>query len=569
MALRQPPGTGAAVPLVAGFQVCDQAREAILESVNDLTVSRAWLELDPAEGTSRGRILLEDGDRLADVTADNGAGGQHMLPFGEHPRPGHALRLGFLELPAGPGDQLSLYVWTAGWDSDAELAGALRAEAERIAARCGRPADDGWLRHYWARTVWEYWAGAAGWHPMQTLADETRALTLSGRVVLQGPAEQPPDPTDGRYWIRCRLESGGYECPPLLDAVAVNATPVRHAVTMRRPEHLGRSHGTAAQSFELARRPVVAGSTRLRITVGGAVEDQWHEVADWDRSGFGDRHYRLDPEQATICFGDGRRGRVPPAGAQIEAREYQAGGGADGNVPAGRLARLAGAGALLQVVQPFPATGGAPAELLSRAHGRALDLLAQPARGVTAGDLEALARETPGVPVGRAHAIPGYHPAFGCLDVAGVVTVIVLPSCGDPPAPSRQFLNAVRRYLEPRRPLATELIVVGPSYVPVTITATLHVTSGAPSDAAQQADGDLAAFFHPLHGGSGDGWPFGRGVLETEIMARLNALPGVRFVDGLGISGPGDQPPRCGNLPLCPTELVWSRPHQIIIERTW
>ncbi|MEU4219146.1 putative baseplate assembly protein [Actinoplanes sp. NPDC026623] len=564
VAIRQAPAA-AAVILPPGFQVSDAGRTTIFESPSALTVSPAWLEIGDEEGTTRGRIEVAEGDRRTDVTADNGSNARVIRPFGPRPQPGNALRLGFAELPAEPGARLSLYAWTATWAGDEHRAAALRLENERLAGRCGRQADDAWTRHYRARLVWEY-QSAGGWQPMRVVTDETRALTLTGRVVLVAPSVHRRDPADGRFWIRCRLASGGYECPPRLRMLALNAVPVRHAATVPGPEQLGSSRGTAAQSFRLASGPVVAGSSRIRVVTDG-VGDDWQEVAEWDRTGPDDRHYRLDPRQATAHFGNGRQGRVPPAGARVEARGYRIGGGTDGNVPAGRLTRLAGAGALLRVLQPFDATAGAAAETLGEAHGRALDLLASPSRGITSADLEALAGETPGVPVGRAHAVPGHHPAYGCLDAAGVVTVVVLPECGDPPQPSRQFLDAVRRYLEPRRPLATELLVTGPSYVPVTVTATLHVGAGAPPDMALRAEEDLAAFFHPLTGGAdGEGWPFGRDVLETEVMARLNMLPGVRFVDGLGLTGPGDARPRCGNLPLCPTELVASRPHRITVK---
>jgi predicted phage baseplate assembly protein len=257
---------------------------------------------------------------------------------------------------------------------------------------------------------------------------------------------------------------------------------------------------------------------------------------------------------------------VPAAGAKIVAESYAVGGGPTGNVPAGRLNRLVGAGALIAVHQPFPATGGAAAESLSHAHGRALDRLARANRVVTGEDLKALAMETPGVPMGRVGVLPGHHPAFGCIPAAGVVTVVVLPRCGDPPRPSAELLDEVRRYLERRRLVTTELHVVGPTYVPVNVSATLHVGPGAPANLATAAEQALDALFDPLTGGSGSGWPFGRDVLESEVMAALNELPGVRYVDELGISGPGDAAPRCGNLPLCPTELVESRPHRIQVE---
>jgi predicted phage baseplate assembly protein len=580
-------GAGAPLVLPPGFQVCDAERRSVFESPQQLTVSQAWLELDPAaEGTSRGRLLTGTGTGhdgpLLDVTAANCR--TPMLPFGPRPRPGHALRLGCTELPAGPGDVLSLYAWTPRWATDGAEAAALSAEE---AAR-GGDRDEGPPRlpaHYRAGTVWEYFHPqqdrAPSWLPLTVLADDTRALTLSGRVVLRGPEEFRQDPADGRFWLRCRLAYGGYECPPALLGIAVNAVEVRHAATTPAPEPLGVSTGTAAQQFTLSRHPVVAASTGVRLgeTQGSAEWQEaphwdlgsadWQEAPHWDLTGPGDPHYLLDPDTGTLTFGDGRVGRVPPAGAHLTAARYRTGSGPEGNVPARRLSRLAGAGALQTVVQPFPATGGQPAEELRDAHGRLLDELARPERGITADDLEVLALRTPGVPVARAQAVAGHHPEFCCRPAAGAVTVVVLPRCGADGscgAPSPAFLKAVRCYLEPRRPLCTELHVIGPAYVRVTVTATLHPSPGLATSSARSLPAlgrrALDAHFDPLTGGTdGRGRPFGRDVLESEVMALLNSLPGVRYVDGLGISGPHDTAPRCGNLPLCPTELALSGPH--------
>jgi predicted phage baseplate assembly protein len=225
---------------------------------------------------------------------------------------------------------------------------------------------------------------------------------------------------------------------------------------------------------------------------------------------------------------------------------------------------LAGGVAGLSVLQPFAALGGAPAESLDAAHGRALALLAGPARGISVGDWETLALEVPGVPVARAATVPGHLPELGCWAAPGAVTVVVLPACGRPPVPGADFLAAVSRYLERRRPLTTELRVVGPHYVPVTVTATLHAArrvSGLPA-AAQAA---LDAFFDPLTGGpDGTGWPFGRGVLKSDLVDILAGLPGVAYVDGLGIATP-DGPASCENLALCPTDLVASQAHRFTV----
>ena len=54
-------------------------------------------------------------------------------------------------------------------------------------------------------------------------------------------------------------------------------------------------------------------------------------------------------------------------------------------------------------------------------------------RAVTVQDFEFLARQTPGVRVRRAHALPLYDPQFPDVDVPGVITVIVVPESNSLP----------------------------------------------------------------------------------------------------------------------------------------
>jgi hypothetical protein len=687
-----PPG----LTLAAGTQVTDAAGHVVFESTDDLTVGQAWLDLDDRT-PGGGLIVCEAGGRRVDLTAWNG-GDRAFEPLGPSPRPGSALLLGFDGPPIPPAGELSLYLWTEGWETDGEavrslaeewwaverqcrstpagprpsrpalvsvtcsareLARALRAYAARtplttsavllleprgdrlhvssadtepssrvrVPARVavegavivrGRqleesvhslpagdvtltydggpiatltsgstsvdlpaypPDDRPWLRHYAARTTWEAWDGTA-WAPLGSVMDETRALTLSGRVRLAGPGTHASGPGDARYWLRCRLADGGYDCPPRLRAIAVNAVPVRHAATTLATQELGRSSGAPSEQYALEAAPIVPGSTEIEVVKGNNItrDGTWYEVADWDESGPDDRHYRLDPAAGTIEFGDGRVGRVPSRGSTVRALGYEVGGGAAGNVRRGTLVRTRPPAPVVETVQPFAAIGGSEAETVDRAHGRALDGLASTTRGVTLDDLEQLARETPGTPVGRAIALPGRHPAYPCLSAPGVVTVVVLPPCGDRPVPGPAMLREIARYLERRRPLTTELHVAGPEYVGVEVSATLHAahTAGDVRTAAQEA---LDRFFHPLHGGEdGQGWPLGRDVLESEVLAVLADVAGVAFADELLIRVGGEEPARpcscgsadspgrgssCGNLGLCGIQLVESRAHPL------
>jgi predicted phage baseplate assembly protein len=589
-----------AVP--AGIKVEDTTTSLVFETDDALLVSPAWLELSPAEGTHRGQIWSRSTRGFADLSADNCQPGLEFLPLGPAPEAGDALWLGFDTVPGQPGDVLSFQVWTASWPLDAAVRARLIGEeedappcpspvpswstlAECVQAQC-EPGDEPtppakpptWFLHYSARVAWEGWDGTV-WKPLVVVVDETRALTLTGPVRFEAGVFQPdpPDaPASGYHWIRCRLVSGAYECPPRLAGIAINAVSASHAATIQGPELLGVARGHAKEVYRVAGKiaeqgsdakaqPLIANSLRLRLAGGGPPDDSWVEVGNWDRSGPFDKHYVTDPATNSIELGDGRIGLVPPAGRTVEALEYRVGGGPPGDLPAGRLTSiLGGAAPGATVRQPFAAVGGAPPESLDRAHGRALELLARAARAITVSDWEALALDVPGVPVGRAAALVGFHPDFQCWRAAGVVTVVVLPACGHPPKPEPDFLAAVTRYLRRRRPLTTELHVVGPHYVEVTVSATLHAAA-PPPDLAAQAQAALDAFFDPLHGGPvGSGWPFGRGVLESDLLAVLGRLPGVVYVDELGIWS-GDRARRCENLALCPTDLVDSQTHRITV----
>lgn len=597
LALRLP-ASGVGATLIGGLKVADPTSGLVFEADDPIFISPAWLELSAAEGTHRGQIWTQAVGNFTDLTGHNCREGFDFWPLGQAPAPGDALWLGFDCSPALPGQRLSLHVWTDTWRGDADVKRQLIDE-EAAREPCPPPPPSWqtrqeclngvvptpigpipapqWFLHYSARVVWEGWDGAV-WQPFNVVADETRALTLSGQVQLTVVAalvaDPPAAPSRARWWIRCRLTGGSFECPPRLAGIAVNAVAAADSARIAGPEVIGVSQGHAEEVFYLegkvteqgplaAAQPVVAGSVRLQLTGGGPPDTAWTEVPNWDRTGPFDRHVLIDPTDNSVHFGNGRVGRVALADWAVEALEYRVGGGSAGNLAAGRLSEVVSGGVPgLAVLQPFAAQGGAEAETQGQTHGRALGLLAQPRRGITASDWIQLALQTPGVPVARAMAIPGYLAELGCWTAPGVVTLIVLPGCGRPPVPGPAFLAAVARYLEPRRPLTTELHVEGPLYVSVTVTATLHA-SGPATGLAARGQAALDAFFDPLTGGpDGTGWPFGRGVLASDVADVLAELPGVLYVDGIGISADSGAS-RCDNLGLCPMDLVASQVHQI------
>lgn len=529
---------------------------------------------------------------LVDHTRDNTPTSKRFFPFGTEPHPGDALYLGFDTQLADTSDTINLYLWSGESESDRQTKQSLILESQ-LSRKSGMGCRyrtttllSTWRSHYSVRTVWEYYAEGNQWLPLAKVSDRTRGLTLSGalRFAAPDPSKHISGGVSFRnysalYFIRCRLVSGSYDCPPQIQFVAINTVRVRHAVDAQAPVSVSHSNGRAGQTYLLPENPIVPGSTQVQVRLPSVVQNDWNEHLTWDRVGPNDRGYVLDPERGEVQFGNGRSGAVPKAGAEILIT-YQTGGSPTGNVPANTEWSVIHS-PLVTVSQPFAASGGTAAESLFDAKARAVMWLTKPQRAVTLEDFEQLALATPGVPVSRAKALADYDPKLTCVAAPGSVTVVVIPRCTEThPVPGPDLLRTVAQYLERRRLLTTELHVIGPEYTKVAVHVTLHVMpESAPKELIDQAITALNHFFDPIDGGpEGKGWPMGRAVYRSEILALLNALPGVAFVDELMLQTIVEAPTatseycqrqektvpaQCGNVEICPHGLVMPGQHQI------
>ena len=217
------------------------------------------------------------------------------------------------------------------------------------------------------------------------------------------------------------------------------------------------------------------------------------------------------------------------------------------------------------VTNPVAAAGGAPAETLSEAAGRAVRLMSDPQRAVALPDYEILAKRTPGTLIGRTAARANLHPSFTCLKACGVNTVIVVPDMPIArPTPSPGLKREVARYLNRRRIIGTRIEVVGPGYLEVAAHARIKAHSGINHQALQRRIADaLNRFFDPFKGGpEGTGWPFGRDVYRSEVLHVIDSLDGVDHIFSLSLIAEGCDP-QCGNVCIPPTWLVAAGHHEI------
>jgi predicted phage baseplate assembly protein len=275
-----------------------------------------------------------------------------------------------------------------------------------------------------------------------------------------------------------------------------------------------------------------------------------------------------------VRTGDGVHGNVPVAyaadpGGNVVARVYRAGGGRRGNVAAGAIATLVTPVPGIdqaRVGNPEAAHSGRDEETIEEAKRRAPSTLRSRDRAVTAADFEYLAAQA--ASVRRAKALPGFHPDFPRRKLPGIVSVIVVPDAepDEPmPMPSDGTLRSVCAYLDERRLLTTEVLVLKPRYQVVEVRGDVVVLDSA--DAARVHDDVVAAlvtYFHPLRGGEdGQGWPFGGTIHYSRVYQRVFGVAGVASITRLAILVDGEEQPACTDVPIAPHGLLTSGEHAI------
>lgn len=439
--------------------------------------------------------------------------------------------------------------------------------------------------------VWEYFEGAV-WREL-SVADETRNLRLPGIVSFIGAEDsQPLARFDTELnWVRARLKEDGPPDEPTVNSLFTNAVWATQQQTVVNAP-LGASDGLPNQILFFTQIPVLAGERIEVQELSGAranvewrlvalsiargdrnivrdleemlssenaqtdlvkgdlrlVRDRNKKVAEvWVRwyeqphlfySSKEDRHYVIDRARGLIFFGDGVKGKIPPAGSAIFSRVHRAGGGLAGNVAARSINQILGPVPGVQsVANARAAEGGADGETIESLSIRGPLTIRHRGRALTPSDYETLAHEaSPAVAIAR--AIPTRN--AGGQTIAGWVTLLIIPQSKEPqPWPSFGLRYRIRKYIEERAPAETaaaaQIYVTGPDYLAVGVNATI-----APIDAAEagtvetRARQALEEFLHPLRGGPDrKGWDLGRDLFLSDIAAVLERVEGLDYVKEL------------------------------------
>jgi len=142
--------------------------------------------------------------------------------------------------------------------------------------------------------------------------------------------------------------------------------------------------------------------------------------------------------------------------------------------------------------------------------------------------------------VGNTIAVAGVGPRTVTAIASDSTLTIDLPATIPGPSQGGSLIESVKKYLDERRLLTTQVNVVGSQYVTVRIRTTIvpAPTAGAAALRARVVE-QLQQFLDPLEGGEdASGWPFGRNVFVSEIYQLLERLPGVDHVVDVTLTTP-------------------------------
>jgi len=414
--------------------------------------------------------------------------------------------------------------------------------------------------------VWEICTGAGDgdeYLPLEMLLDGTNGLTKQGvqKLLLPGKDDfgvpgndvltniqagvgnRPPridDPLEASRlvaWLRLRPLPEAKLSSLKFGWAGINAGTATQLKTLGR-QQIGRGTGASGQQFDLGATQVEAGSLIIEVEEEEGMR-QWRQVPDLAHARRDERVYSLDAEAGQISFGDGVQGMAPALGRAVHVAYLRSGGGVKGNLPAGALKSINGPMPTpkLKLNQPLAMAGGIESEALEQAEARIPALLRHGDRAVTSGDYAALAMSTPGVAVGRVEILERFKPQQRRSDLPGVLSVMAIPARAGTekpaPRPDRAMLETVHGWLDARRPVGTELYVIGPDYVPMGVSAAVQLVDADQREAVlDMVSQTIRAHLWSLAPGGpdGQGWPLGRAVDDRLIETAIARVPGVRSI---------------------------------------
>jgi hypothetical protein len=215
------------------------------------------------------------------------------------------------------------------------------------------------------------------WQEMASIIDNTSNLAETGKVTYTLPQDTVRNWTTTTvngfegYFIRFRVVEVSDVTTPNLGRARMDGTGTKQYVMTTgtqgrsvRNEALGSSNGEANQRFRMAQSHFVLESEEVYVS-----DVQWTRVDNFLSSTSQDTHYVVElgeDDRATVVFGNGVIGKIPPIGQGNLSIYYRHNAEVDGNVGSSTIVvDKTGLSAVSSITNPRQAVGWAEAQSAS------------------------------------------------------------------------------------------------------------------------------------------------------------------------------------------------------------
>ena len=252
--------------------------------------------------------------------------------------------------------------------------------------------------------------------------------------------------------------------------------------------------------------------------------------------------------------------QIIPCALELEYYSESEGSGPQGKVlPAGSITKLAGdIPGIKSVSQPFDGLAGKMAETEASFNRRVSEQLRHKNRAWTAWDYEHIVlerfSEVAYVKCLSAHTIKNQT-------APGALTLIVVPQSSPTdlkPAPNNVLRNDIANYVRQHCSPFVNVNVSGPVYKEIRVIVSVHLRDGY-SDTGRYTsliNEELKNYLKTWTGTSSEKGNFRSGAGKSEIIAFLEALPYVDYIDGINLNA--------GDASEDEYEITVTKPHELL-----
>jgi hypothetical protein len=362
------------------------------------------------------------------------------------------------------------------------------------------------------------------------VSDKTHGFLKTGAIRLSlDNVDAKPDQLE-KFVIEIEAPQG-FARPPRVLRIEPNVIPIVQGRAVSKEKHTANGMPDLSLSLEVAGLRFESETEPVAISV---VEP--NGVTAWSRgrlsdSGPNDNVFEVDSTTGEIAFGNGINGRIPPAGSEVLV-SYDVSDGEKGNVARNRKWQVGGISGTFGV-NLDPISGGTGRSGWDDDRREARRRSREDHALVSSDDIVVAAKSLPILEVARAWVVEP-DPRQPRTGVVRLVAMRDRPGGTEPEEPPEtgRWLQAIRRGLTTRMPLASRLAVVAPRYVEFRINAVLEADANRdPSEIWKKVEEELRGRLALVARAPGE-VPRQPGVPLTtrDIGAWMRSVDGVRRV---------------------------------------